>query len=102
MPIENILNTENADKQVKIISKGRDTGLHARRNKCLLDRYYYYNQYTEKRYEAIVEHLRSEFFLSARTIADLIDTNNDYLTELKKRKPKITTLEIRWPHLKWK
>lgn len=82
-------------------AKGRNLNLIARRNHCLIDRYYYYLHFTEKRYELIIENLCAEFFLSQRTLRDLVYIHDGYLQELKKRKPGVSFLEMRWPHLKW-
>jgi hypothetical protein len=82
-------------------SRGRNVNLIARRNYCLLDRYFYYGHYTDKRFDAIIENLCTEFFLSKRTLQDIIDANETYLLELKKKKPRLSLLEMRWPHMKW-
>ncbi len=82
-------------------SKGRNLNLIARRNHCLMDRYFYYGNYTDKRFDVIIENLCMEFFLSGRTLHDIIEANEGYLLELKKKKPNLSLLEMRWPHLRW-
>jgi hypothetical protein len=81
--------------------RGRNLDLIKRRNTCLADRYYYYGHFTDKRFEAILDHLQAEFFLSTRTIRDIIDAQLPYLHELKQAKPGRSTLERKWPHLCW-
>jgi hypothetical protein len=82
-------------------NKGRSRKNAKRRNECLADRYYYYGQYTDKRYNAIIEQLSLEFFLSKETVPDIIESQVEYLKELKKAKPGIYYFQNRWPHLKW-
>jgi hypothetical protein len=81
--------------------RGRNLELIKRRNSCLADRYYYYSHFTDKRYETIMAHLSREFFLSTRTINDLIAQQIPYLQQQKLEAPTRGTLERRWPHLKW-
>jgi|GEM_PF-878912 len=92
--------TENGGGNKQKI-KGRSSKLLARRNECMTDRYYYYGAYTEKRYDAIIEQLSNEFFLSPVTVPDIIQNQMDYLQELKKQKISVYHFQQKWPHLKW-
>lgn len=82
--------------------KGRNLGKLARRNECLADRYHYYCNYTDKRFEVVIEQLSFEFFLSNETINDIIRSQGPYLHVLKKEKPSLYYFQNKWPHLKWK
>ena len=66
----------------KTARKGRNSGLLARRNECLVDRYYYYGNFTDKRFDLIVEQLSAEFFLSVATIPDIIENHLEQLQQL--------------------
>jgi hypothetical protein len=81
--------------------KGRSDVLNAKRNECLIDRYFFYGRFTEKRYEKILETLSNEFFLSSVTIPKIVDENLDKLIELKKLKPEKSFFQNKWPHLVW-
>ncbi|OJW78582.1 MAG: hypothetical protein BGO69_00930 [Bacteroidetes bacterium 46-16] len=96
-----IENGAERSKQPGSKRKGRSNKLVERRNECLLSRYYYYNSYTDKRYEAIMQHLSDEFFLSPTTIHDLLQDNMHYLHELKNEQPKKAYFEHKWPHMTW-
>ena len=83
------------------LKKGRSNKLLEKRNECLAARYHYYNQFTDKRYVAIMQHLSDEFFLSPSTIQDLLQALADQLHELKETNPRKAYFENRWPQLVW-
>lgn len=85
----------------KTTRKGRNSGLLARRNECLVDRYYYYGNFTDKRFDLIVEQLSAEFFLSVATIPEIIENHLEQLQQLKKETPSVAYFQRRWGHLKW-
>ena len=90
-------NTSNAKS-----TKGRNIKMLSLRNECLADRYYYYGNYTDKRFDAIIEQLSEEFFLSCETINDIIQDKGPYLRVLKKEQPSLYYFQHKWPHYKWK
>ena len=98
---EKVFNGLFSDKEAANAPKGRSLSLVARRNHCLVDRYFYYGHYTDKRFDVIIENLCAEFFLTERTVKDIINKQESYLLELKKKKPIVSLLDMRWPHLKW-
>jgi hypothetical protein len=81
--------------------KGRSDKLVARRNECLIARYYYYGYYKNKCYEEILSLLASEFFISQIRISQLILENSEQAQVLKEKKPSLTYFTYRWGHLKW-
>lgn len=81
--------------------KGRSPKHNARRNECLIDRYYYYGKYEQKRYSIILETLSEEFFLSPVTIPEVLTENFDQLDLLKRSKPGPGYFKKKWPHLVW-
>ena len=81
--------------------KGRNTDLVVKRNDCLLHRYYYYGNFTDKRFDVILEQLHEEFFLSVDTVSRILKENVPAMRELKKKAPDKYYLQSRWPHLKW-
>jgi len=83
------------------LRKGRDSALLQKRNRCIAHRYYYYGQYTDKRFDLILEQLHEEFYVSVNTISAVIKDNVVLLRELKQKKPSIIYFQTRWPHLKW-
>lgn len=93
--------TDDTPAPVEKQKRGRSDVLNAKRNECLLDRYFFYGRFTDKRYEKILEELSSEFFLSAVTIPKIVDENLDKLIALKKEKPEKSFFQNKWPHLVW-
>jgi hypothetical protein len=81
--------------------KGRSPELHALRNECLVDRYYYYGKFSDKRYTIIIETLSHEFFISPITIPELLSKNYSKIDKLKKQLPAKTYFVKKWPHLRW-
>jgi hypothetical protein len=78
------------------------TDLTKMRNDCLIDRYYYYGKFTDKRYDAILNHLQQEFFINATyTIPELLNDNFELLDKLKASKPGKDYFKKKWPHLVW-
>ena len=83
------------------VRKGRSSRLVGSRNKCLVDRYYYYGQYTDKRYESILDHLSAEFFLSACTVSGIVEDHTEQLADLRTLKPSKAHLARKWAFMKW-
>jgi hypothetical protein len=81
--------------------KGRDSRLLSRRNECITDRYYYYGQHTQKRYEVIMKLMSNEFFLSIDTIPEIIGGSAKQLAELKQSKPAVGHFRLKWSFMKW-
>jgi len=95
------LNVKNGGVLPKAKSKGRNLNLVAQRNQCLIDRYYYYGAYTDKRFDTVIEQLSIEFFLSIYRITDIVEANMDLLNELKKEKPQLSYFQNKWGFLRW-
>lgn len=83
------------------LRKGRSEAHIARRNECLIDRYYFHAKTTEKRYDVVLKTLSEEFFLSEITIPEIIDDCYDQLSHLKKNPPVKSYFMKKWPHLVW-
>lgn len=83
------------------LRKGRSRELIARRNECLITRYYFYAKFKEKRYDKILEALSAEFFLSDYTIPEIITANYAQLKGLHKEQPPISVFAKKWPHMVW-
>lgn len=80
---------------------GRNDDLNALRNEFLLNRYFYYGFYTDKRNQKILEAMSLEFFLSERRISDIVIENLNVLQELRKAPPTKETLREKYPHIVW-
>jgi hypothetical protein len=81
--------------------KGRNNSLIARRNECLLARYYYYGHMKKKSYEDILRLLMAEFYVSPSTISYVVQEHVDELRALKGKCPTLYYFNNRWPHIKW-
>lgn len=82
-------------------TKGRSELLNNRRDECMLERFFFYGKFTDKRYESIVNILSSEFFLSQIRISKVIEANSKFLTALKNEKTPKNYFTKKWPHLNW-
>ena len=94
-------NEQEQDKPKLNLRKGRSNKLVEKRNECLLARYYYYGNFTEKRYDVIMQQLSEEFFLSVVTIQDLVQDNVKFLYDMKDMHPRLAYFETKWQHLVW-
>lgn len=83
------------------LRKGRSNKLVEKRNEYLLARYYYYHNFSDKRYDVILEQLSEEFYLSTSTIQDLVQHNMSFLYDLKDMNPRRGYFDAKWPHLVW-
>jgi hypothetical protein len=93
--------TEDTPAPVEKQRKGRSDVLNAKRNECLIDRYFFYGKFSGLRYELILDTLSKEFFLSSVTIPKIVDENLEKLIELKREKPDKSFFQNKWPHLVW-
>lgn len=87
--------------ELTVSRQGRSEELIKERNECLVSRYYYYGKFTDKRYEAIMNELKKEFFIETTTIEERIQENFEKLAELKKQQPQKNYFKDKWPHLVW-
>ncbi|MBT1702941.1 hypothetical protein [Chryseosolibacter indicus] len=99
---EDIITPQHQPVAVMTVSKqGRSAELHTLRNECLLDRYFYYINFTDKRYTAVLEILSREFFIAQFTIQERIDENYHKLLALKQQNPQKAYFQKKWSHLVW-
>ena len=83
------------------VKKGRSAVLHAKRNECLIDRFFYKGKFFDKRYNKIIEELSHEFFISPVTIPEVISENYTQLLALKNQNPEKSYFVKKWGHLSW-
>jgi hypothetical protein len=93
--------SEAADSSARR-KKGRSEILNKKRNECLAARFFFYLNFTDRRYDKIIADLSKEFFLSAATIPDVLTDNAVLLNELRINKPDKKYFVSNWPHLNWK
>lgn len=87
---------------MQVSKTGRSAALHSKRNECLVARYYYYGKFTDKRYDAILNILQDEFFLSSEiTLPRVLQENYETLMRLKAEAPAVGYFKKKWPHLVW-
>lgn len=89
-------NVVDTDHLVKF--KGRNKALMHNRNILCYYRFYYYSRIHKLRYEQVLSNLSNEFFLSVRTITDLIETMPE---SFFKEKPSLKELKINYPFYTW-
>lgn len=81
--------------------RGRSTTFDNERNECLITRYYFFGLKTGLRYELLVRIISRQFWISQRTVQNILFANHDILVRLRKENPTKTDLEKKWPHLNW-
>ena len=81
--------------------KGRSPILLHSRNHKLLARYYYHNAIKGKVYVVAVEILINEFDIDDRTIALILKKEEATITEMRKKKPPVSSFKKQWPYFNW-
>jgi hypothetical protein len=82
-------------------AKGRNNKLYVRRNDLLLHRYYYLGNTTGYRFDLIIQQLRDEFFITERTITEVISMNSGSLMAIKNKPPTKLQIKQKYPHINW-
>jgi|GEM_PF-2578696 len=85
-------------------NRGRSSDLDAKRNKLLATRYGYYNLYHRSMsYEAIISALSNEFYISPRTITNILTAATQFaeIQRIKKEMPPVASFRRLYPHLVW-
>ncbi len=84
-------------------SIGNGKMLTKRRNELMLDRLFYLKKIFTFDYNAVLEILSYEFFLTDITIPQIIqkEENQSYLRNLKAKPLNRNDLEKKWPHMVW-
>ena len=84
------------NKQLTKIGKGRSGDLIKMRNYTLVNMYYYYTEIKRLRYDDTIEALSRAFFISGRTIHNIMKEkqNNKLLSGIFKKKPSIRSIII--------
>lgn len=85
----------------KPVLKGRSATKIELRNELLLHRYYFYGRFTPFRYDLVLQHLESEFFLEPRTIQDIITASVLRIRAIKQSAPTVKELRARWSWMDW-
>lgn len=81
--------------------KGRNEVLVQARNEALIHRHYYYAKLKGRQYQDVLTELEREFFISQRTIIDVIMRHGPALRRLHDTKPTIRQMRDRYPFLTW-
>jgi hypothetical protein len=83
------------------VVKGRSERLDSQRNQCLVERWLYMMKVTGWRYDLMLRMISTDFFLSERTIINVLDENNNLLRSIRNDLPTKKDLEKRWPQFNW-
>lgn len=83
------------------IVKGRSERLDSQRNQCLVERWLYMMKATGWRYDLMLRMISTDFFLSERTIINVLDENNSMLRSIRNDLPTRKDLEKKWPQFSW-
>jgi len=94
--------TTNDEKPTSLGLRGRNKVLISIRNECLLYRYYYYARLVKSNFPDTLKCLSEEFFLSERTIVDILSNEGVKLKRITDEKMSIKKLIEKFNHLKWK
>ncbi len=81
--------------------KGRSEILIKQRNTCLLYRFAYYVKVHDLKYVQALNKVSTEFFLSPRTITDLLQSETEALKQAREEVKNIKHLKTMFPFLSW-
>ncbi len=87
--------------QDKYLKAPEIKNLRAARNRLLVCRYYYYSELKKLRYDAVLERLMNEFFLSVRTIQNILLEYSELLGDLYNSDPNRGYFKRAYPYLCW-
>jgi hypothetical protein len=77
------------------MGRGRSSKLIHLRNKKLVERYYYWSEIKRLRFDDVINILSTqEFFITERTITEVLRNGNDYLNTLITMNPSSGQLSI--------
>ena len=82
--------------------KGRCIALINKRNELIYYRYYFYGKIKKLTYTDTFKALSSEFYLSERTIADIIQKSSIDINKVFKEKLSVKQLTEKFYYLNWK
>lgn len=81
--------------------KGRSEALVAKRNELLICRYYYYIKIVGTQYHVTFTLLEKEFFLTERTMIDMLARNSGILKHLHSTKPTLKYFRDKYHWMSW-
>ena len=81
--------------------RGRSITFDAERNECLVSRYYFFGLKTGLKYDMLLRIISKQFWISERTVSNILFANHHLLVKVRKDQPTKQELEKRWPHLNW-
>ncbi len=81
--------------------RGRSEQLIIKRNELLIHRHYFYYKIKGLQYHIGLQALESEFFLTERTIVDIVQNNHGIIKELRNLAPEIHYFKKKYPFMAW-
>ncbi len=81
--------------------RGRNEALLEKRNLMLIHRHYFWFKIKEVQYQRGLDNLGDEFFLTERTIIDIVQNNTSLLRQLKAINPDKKYFEKKYPFFNW-
>lgn len=75
--------------------RGRSLVFNDKRNECLMDRYLFYQITTRNHYDAIIDDLSNDFFLSPVTITNVLTLNYEGVATRKKQYSAYSVIKLR-------
>ena len=99
---QNLFNDDVATDTIALPErKGRSEELVQKRNELLVCRHYYYTRIIELQYHRCLQKLEAEFFLSQRTIIDIINNQSRLLKSINAQKPQAKYFKEKYPFIVW-
>ena len=84
------------------MKRGRSEKLIGMRDIAMVARYYYWSEMWERRYDKVLHTLSNqEFFLAESTIERILMLHDDYLVDLRKRRPDVKEMGCKFPGFNW-
>lgn len=93
--------TKNTDVLEAPERRGRSEMLILQRNELLISRYYFYAKMQGYQYQASLDIVGAELFLTERTVVDIIQKNRDLLKHINSSKPEVKVFKAKFPFMVW-
>lgn len=84
-----------------ITAVGRNAALIQRRNEHICYRFVWYGMDGSLMFDWVIKQLCSEFYLTESTLGQLIATNAETITRIRREKLSVVKLSKKYPAMKW-
>ena len=81
--------------------RGRNEQLIQKRNELLIHHHYFYYKIKGLQYHIGLQNLENEFFITERTIIDIVQNSHSIIKELRNLSPEVHYFKKKYPFMDW-